>query len=572
MLKVLLKNFSSLKTLKTYNKNFDFENTITAYSQISTSRKSTYLKSTRQLYIALKNWYLFKSPKIFSLSSLYLQSEIYAQQKSVSFLLRLLSISFYLAIPIFIYSHFFSKDSYFESLKNRSSIFSSLNSKHFLNFVNTTNVKFSDVLGINECRAELEELVEFLKNPSKFTKIGARIPKGVLLTGGPGTGKTLLAKAVAGEAGVKFFYCSGSDFDEMFVGLGSQRMRELFSAAKKSAPCILFIDEIDSLAAKRNLVHGGSSRQTLNQLLVEMDGFETSDSVIVIAATNFPESLDKAIKRSGRFDKIIDLPSPDFKGRLALFELYASKVKCVQGLKFDLMAKKTIGMTGADISNLVNIAALQAVYKERTECSMEDFEYALDRMRIGIENRTLVMSEQDLWDTAYHEVGHALMAYYTKGAGELHKITILPRGPSLGHTSIVGKKEKSEYCAEDIIARIDTMMGGRAAEEVMRGKAFVTLGCSSDLKNATSLAYSGLNSGLFRDKLSSFIPSSFEDLSEEMRNKIDLTILQLLRERYNKAVGLLSTKKKVLHEVASELIKSETMDSEQIIKCIKRIE
>lgn len=575
MLRNLVRKFSSLKSLKEFNKNFEFEKTIAEYGKGENFEKGSYLKATKQYYIALKNWYFFKSKDIFGMSQLHFLPEIHANDITVDsydfiFICLLLFCGY-----IFYQSYSSSKnisDNYLESLRNRSSVFASLSSKHFLNYVNSTYVKFSDVLGIDECRAELEELVEFLKDPKKFTDVGARIPKGVLLTGSPGTGKTLLAKAVAGEAGVKFFYCSGSDFDEMFVGLGSQRMRELFTVAKNSGPCILFIDEIDSLAAKRNLSHGGSSRQTLNQLLVEMDGFDTNDSVIVIAATNFPESLDKAILRSGRFDKIIDLPVPDYKGRLALFELYAKKVKCVEGIKFDMLAKKTIGMTGAEISNLVNIAALQAVYLGKNICSLEDFDYALDRIRIGIENRSYMMTEEDIKGIAYHEAGHALMAYYTKGAGELYKITILPRGPSLGHTSVIDKKEKFEISSEDILAKIDTMMGGRAAEELIRGNDDVTLGCSSDFKNATQLAYTGMSFGLFRDKLSAFIPNNFDELSEDMRNKIDLAILNLLKDRYQKAVSLLSTKKSVLTELATELIKNETMSSEQILKCIKKIE
>lgn len=569
MMKFLSRHQSIHSVLKSFNKTLNYEKTIQTFESSSPTNKS---KSSERLakkeyFTALKNLHLLQSPLSKILADLSTQQTVYSSPPPLTNLaIYVYCIGFIAAYVAFMYTDLTTL------IKNKTSSMNILSSTHYINTVKSTNIKFKDVLGIDECKSELEELVSYLKNPSKYKSVGAKLPKGVLLTGEPGTGKTLLAKAVAGEAGVEFFYCSGSDFDEMYVGLGSRRMRELFRVAKSAGPCILFIDEIDCLASKRSLVHGSSSRQTLNQLLIEMDGFSMNDSVIVIAATNFPESLDSAIMRSGRFDKVINLPLPDIKGRIALFNLYTTRVKCEANINCEVLAKQTTGMTGADISNIVNIAALHAVDRGRSSCTMKDFEVAIDRMKIGMENKSFLIDKEEIRATAIHEVGHALVAYYTKGAGHLHKITILPRGPSLGHASILEKKDKTEYSVQDVLGIVDTMMGGRAAEDVMFGKEFVTLGCSSDLRNATLNTYRGIFGGLFKDRLGALVPKSFEEVSNEQRDEIDKVGMQILRDSYERAVKLLAKRKKVINGIADELMEKETMDAEEIVKCIKRFE
>ena len=569
MMKLLSRHQSIHSILKSLNKTLNYEKTVQTFESSLSSIKSKPSErlAKKEYFTALKNLHLLKSPLSKMLVDLSTQQTVYSSPPPLSNLaIYVYSIGFIAAYIAFMYTDLTTL------IKSKTSSMNILSSTHYINTVKSTNIKFKDVLGIDECKSELEELVSYLKNPSKYKSVGAKLPKGILLTGEPGTGKTLLAKAVAGEAGVEFFYCSGSDFDEMYVGLGSRRMRELFRVAKSAGPCILFIDEIDCLASKRSLVHGSSSRQTLNQLLIEMDGFSINDSVIVIAATNFPESLDSAIMRSGRFDKVINLPLPDVKGRIALFNLYTTRVKCEPNINCEVLAKQTTGMTGADISNIVNISALHAVDQGRSSCTMKDFEVAIDRMKIGMENKSFLIEKEEIRATAIHEVGHALVAFYTKGAGHLHKITILPRGPSLGHASILEKKDKTEYSVQDVLGIVDTMMGGRAAEDVIYGKEFVTLGCSSDLRNATLNTYRGIFGGLFKDRLGALVPKSFEEVSNEQRDEIDKVGMQILKESYERAVRLLSKKRKIIEGIADELMEKETMDAEEIVKCIKRFE
>jgi len=307
-----------------------------------------------------------------------------------------------------------------------------------------TNIKtrFSDVLGIDEFKEELIELVDYLKNPKKYTDAGAKIPKGILLVGPPGTGKTLLARALAGEAGCTFFYKAGSEFDELFVGMGARRVRELFKKARQKAPAIIFIDEIDSVAGTRRAMDASHSRDTINQILAEMDGFKQTDNVVVIGATNFPEAIDPAVKRPGRFDKIIHVPLPDVKGREEIFRYYLNKIKVDSKVDPKFLARQTSGMSGADIQNMVNLAILNAIKNNRTKAEPNDFEFANDRIRMGIGRKNMLVSDKEKLMTAYHEGGHALVSLLTEGAVPLHKVTILPRGPALGFTSMVPEKDE----------------------------------------------------------------------------------------------------------------------------------
>lgn len=570
MFRFLSRRFTDHKSFRSLNREMRFLEVKNLFESLTFTDKAQEKLCKEQYLYALKFLKYSKKPieRQESLEKL-LQEEIsvYVNTEKELNILTFIGWGFSIGIIIYLIKII---GKFAKKLSTNHPVLSIVNSKSHIHFVHSTNVKFSDVKGIDDCREELEDLVNFLKNPSKYTDVGAKIPKGVLLTGHPGTGKTLLAKAIAGEAAVRFYYCSGSDFDEMFVGLGAKRIRDLFQEAKNAGPCIVFIDEIDSIANKRGNFDEESSRQTLNQLLVEMDGFTQSDSVIVIAATNFPESLDAAIKRPGRFDKIIDLPVPDLKARADLLEFYLNKVKRNDNIDIKLIAKKTIGFTGADIENMINIAALNAVKYDREACESEDFEHALDRLRLGIAIKSFTMSEQELLNTAYHEIGHALVAYFTKGAGEIHKITILPRGPSLGHTSIIDSKDKQENCRRDILANIDTCMGGRAAEEVFFGKDELTSGCTSDLKNATLIAYRGLNSGIFHDLIGFTSEENLQTMGEVKRNMFDSVVNTLLEESYNRAKHLLIEKKQIVEKLAHELKEHETLDSDHFIRIIKQ--
>lgn len=428
---------------------------------------------------------------------------------------------------------------------------------------------FKDVRGIDECRSELEELVEYLKNPEKFHSVGAKVPKGVLLTGEPGTGKTLLAKAIAGEAGVQFFFSSGSDFEEVFVGLGSKRIRQLFADARKSAPCLVFIDEIDALGGSRKNEKFAYSRQSLNQLLVEMDGFDQKDNVIVIAATNQPRLLDNALKRAGRFDKEIAVPLPDIKGREDIFHLYLDRVYHDESIDIPKLAKSTTGVTGADISNIVNTAVIHAVEQARGVCTQEDIDFAIDRLSMGVERRTL-MSEQEKKNTAVHELGHTLAALLTPNTMKVRKVTILSRGQALGFTSFLGTEATEAETKEKVQAHFDICMGGRVAEEMFYGTDNINTGCTADLRSASKLAYSHLRGGMFQDLVGVANTRELKTLGGEYESQLDDFAEQLLTASYRRTAKKLQPYRQLIDSLSEELVRKETMTDVELKDWLKR--
>lgn len=431
------------------------------------------------------------------------------------------------------------------------------------------NVTFADVKGAAEAKSELQDVVNFLKDPEKYTALGAKLPKGVLLVGPPGVGKTLLARAVAGEAGVPFFHASGSEFDEMFVGLGAKRIRQLFAAAKKQAPCIIFIDEFDSVGAKRtsSAIHPYAN-QTVNQLLNEMDGFQQNEGIIVMGATNKVDDMDKALRRPGRFDVEVTVPLPDLKGRKEIIELYISKVKKDPDVDVDKLAKGTTGFSGAQLENLINQAALKAVIDGRETVSMQQLDFARDKIIMGPERKHRIPDEETNWLTAYHEAGHTLVAYFTKEATPLHKVTIIPRGQSLGHTSFIDDKEVYNLTVTQLKAIMDTCMGGRVAEELIYGTEKVTTGASSDLQQATRIATAMVMVNGMSEKvgLRSF---SDQEISSAQREVIDLEIRRLLQESYERARTILKQHNTELGNLAKALIKYKTLDKEEIKQVVE---
>jgi cell division protease FtsH len=443
---------------------------------------------------------------------------------------------------------------------------------------NQHKITFSDVAGVEEAKDDLQEIIAFLKDPKKFTRLGGRIPKGCLLVGPPGTGKTLLARAIAGEAGVPFFSISGSDFVEMFVGVGASRVRDLFVQGKKNAPCIIFIDEIDAVGRHRGAGLGGGHderEQTLNQLLVEMDGFEANEGVILIAATNRPDVLDPALLRPGRFDRRVVVPRPDVKGREGILQVHTRKVPVGSDVDIGVLARATPGFAGADLENLVNEAALLAARNNKEKVDMDDFELAKDKVMMGAERRSMIISDEEKRNTAYHEAGHALVAKLLPGADPIHKVTIIPRGMALGLTQQLPIDEKHTYGKEYLLNNLVILFGGRVAEELVLNH--MTTGAGNDIEKATDLARRMVCEWGMSEKLGPmtfgkkeeeiFLGRDFTqkvDYSESTAIEIDTEVRRIIQDSYHKAKDLLRSNIRLLHKVAESLLEKEVLDGSEI--------
>lgn len=455
---------------------------------------------------------------------------------------------------------FFTKTNFSDAVRFRTGIYS-----HTYTVRKKDVVTFEQVKGVEEAKNELQEVVEFLKNPKKFTVLGGKLPKGVLLVGPPGTGKTLLARAVAGEADVPYYYASGSEFDEMYVGVGATRIRNLFKEAKKNAPCVIFIDELDSVGGKRvESPNHPYSRQTINQLLAEMDGFQPTEGVIVIGATNFAEALDNALVRPGRFDMHVTVPRPDVKGRIEILNFYLSKIKVDSAVDAEVIARGTVGFSGAELENLVNQAALKAAVDEKEMVTMKELEFAKDKILMGPERKSLEIDSQNKTITAYHESGHAIVAYYTKDAMPINKATIMPRGPTLGHVSLLPENDRWSETRAQLLAQMDVNMGGRVAEELIFGNEFITTGASNDFDGATKIARMMVTRFGMSDKLGVMTYSDASKQSPQTQAAIEQEVRVLLKDSYDRAKHILKTYSKEHKMLADALLRHETLTSKEI--------
>ncbi|MAV64053.1 MAG: cell division protein FtsH [Candidatus Marinimicrobia bacterium] len=466
----------------------------------------------------------------------------------------------------------------------QSGIFNFAKSKARIVSADKPITTFDNVAGCDEAKFELQEIVGFLKNPRKYNKIGAKIPKGALLLGSPGTGKTLLAKAVSGEAGVPFFSISGAEFVEMFVGIGASRVRDLFSQAKRNSPSIIFIDEIDAVGRHRGAGLGGGHderEQTLNQILVEMDGFGTDENVILLAATNRPDVLDKALLRPGRFDRQIIVDVPDMKGREGILKIHSKKIPIDKTVDLGVVAKSTPGLVGADLENLVNEAALHAARKNRKKVSMIDFDEAKDKIMMGVERKSMIMPEHERKITAYHEAGHALVAEYTKNSDPVHKVTIIPRGRALGLTAQLPSEDKHNYSKGYLMGRLDILMGGRSAEKLIFNDT--TTGASNDISVATNLAKNMVTQWGMSDSIG---PMYFKtgsddvflgreisygrDYSDDLSSLIDKEVTNFIKKAEKNADCILKENLKDLHNIAKALLEKETITGDEMKQIIEQ--
>ena len=430
--------------------------------------------------------------------------------------------------------------------------------------------RFTDVHGCEEAKEELQELVEFLRAPDKFSTLGGKLPKGVLLVGPPGTGKTLLARAVAGEAGVPFFYMSGSEFDEVYVGVGAKRVRELFSAARSKAPAIVFIDELDAIGGKRNERDAAFARHTLNQLLTELDGFDQDSGIVIIAATNFPKLLDKALTRPGRFDRHVSVNLPDMRGRLAILRHHMKHIHTSADVEPSLIARGTPGLSGADLENIVNQAAVRASKIRRKKVTMADFEWAKDKVLMGAERRSAVIPMKEKEMTAYHEGGHALVAMFSKHAMPLYKATILPRGQALGLTFQLPEIDKHSQTKEELLAMIDVCMAGKVAEELIYGPDATTSGAGADLRKATSIAFAMVTQLGMSDEIGNVdFYSNYTRLSSDTKKNIEKEVQRLLKDGRRRAMELLTERRNELELLAKALVENETLSKDEIEKAVR---
>jgi ATP-dependent metalloprotease len=431
-------------------------------------------------------------------------------------------------------------------------------------------VRFSDVHGVDEAKEEMQELVEFLLNPDRFNQLGGKLPKGVLLTGPPGTGKTMLARAVAGEAGCPFFYMSGSEFDELYVGVGAKRVRDLFQQARTKAPSIIFIDELDAVGGKRNARDPAYAKQTLNQLLTELDGFSPSTGVILIAATNYPESLDKALTRPGRFDRHVNVPLPDVRGRIQILKHHMRNVPIAGDVDPTVLARATSGMSGADLENLVNQAAVHASKLKYKKVNALNFEWAKDKIFMGAEAKSRMIREKDKITTAYHEAGHALVLLFTPNSEALYKMTIIPRGRALGVTWWLPEMDAVSTSYDRYLAQIDVAMGGRAAEELVYGPSKVSSGISSDVAAATRTAYSLVTQYGFSKKLGNIdYNSEYDRLSSETKQEIEREVRDIVEAGKERADKIVKEKRKELEALKDALLEFETLDRADIEKILR---